>query len=87
MNTRRRIDGVVTSDKMQKTVVVRTTSSFRHPLYGKVVQAHHKLVAHDELGAQVGDEVRLVESRPMSKTKRWVVEQILSHKVEGEVTE
>jgi small subunit ribosomal protein S17 len=87
MNTRRRVEGVVTSDKMQKTVVVQTTSVYRHPLYGKVVEAHRKLVAHDELGARIGDEVRIVESKPISKRKRWVVEEILKHKVLEEVTE
>ncbi|MEX1247958.1 MAG: 30S ribosomal protein S17 [Anaerolineales bacterium] len=85
MNKRRQIEGLVTASKMQKTVVVRTRQSFRHPLYGKVVESQHKLVAHDELGAKVGDRVRVVESRPISKTKRWVVVEILSHKEQEEV--
>ncbi|MEX2161491.1 MAG: 30S ribosomal protein S17 [Anaerolineales bacterium] len=85
MNKRRQIEGVVTSNKMQKTVVVRTRQSFRHPLYGKVVESQHKLVAHDDLGAKVGDQVRVIESRPISKTKRWVVVEILSHKEQEEV--
>lgn len=84
MNKRRRVEGVVTSDKMQKTVVVKTTRAFRHPLYGKVVESNRKLVAHDELDAKVGDQVRLVESRPLSKTKRWVVETILKSQVRRE---
>ena len=87
MSERRQVEGVVTSDKMQKTVVVRTTKTYRHPLYGKVVNSHHKLVAHDELDAKVGDRVRLIESRPYSKTKRWVVTEIISHKESAEVTE
>lgn len=87
MNQRRRVEGIVTSDKMQKTVVVQTTRTFRHPLYGKVVQANRKLVAHDELGAKVGDEVLLVESRPLSKTKRWVVQEILHREEHVEVIE
>ena len=78
MNNRRRVEGVVTSNKMQKTVIVQTTRTFRHARYGKVVNSHHKLVAHDEMEAKMGDEVRLVESRPLSKTKRWVVEAILN---------
>ncbi len=85
-NTRRLIEGVVTSNKMQKTVVVRTTQAFRHPLYGKVVESQHKLIAHDELGCKVGDQVRVVESRPLSKTKRWVVQEILKSKVQEDVT-
>ncbi len=84
MNNRRRVEGVVTSDKMQKTVVVKTTRTFRHPLYGKVVDSNRKLVAHNEMDAKVGDEVRLVESRPISKTKRWVVEAILKSPTQGE---
>ncbi|MEX1071832.1 MAG: 30S ribosomal protein S17 [Anaerolineales bacterium] len=86
VNKRRLIEGVVTSNKMQKTVVIRTTQAFRHPLYGKVVESQHKLIAHDELGCKVGDEVRVVESRPLSKTKRWVVKEILKSKVQEDVT-
>ncbi|RMF44166.1 MAG: 30S ribosomal protein S17 [Anaerolineae bacterium] len=81
MNTRRRLEGTVTSDKMQKTVVVRVSRSYRHPLYGKVVHQHKKVMAHDELGCQVGDRVRIVESRPISRRKRWVVEEILERKL------
>jgi small subunit ribosomal protein S17 len=86
MTKRRLIDGVVLSNKMQKTVVVRTTQAFRHPLYGKVVESRHKLVAHDDLGCKVGDKVRVIESRPLSKTKRWVVQEILRSKEQPEVT-
>jgi small subunit ribosomal protein S17 len=85
MSQRRETEGVVLSNKMQKTVIVRTKQSFRHPLYGKVVESQHKLVAHDELGAKVGDQVRLIESRPISKTKRWVVVEILQHIEKEEV--
>ncbi|HEX9597088.1 MAG TPA: 30S ribosomal protein S17 [Anaerolineales bacterium] len=85
MSERRETEGLVTSNKMQKTVVVRTKQSYRHPFYGKVVESQHKLVAHDELGAKVGDRVRLIESRPISKTKRWVVVEILQHKEQEEV--
>jgi small subunit ribosomal protein S17 len=85
MNKRRQIQGVVTSNKMNKTVVIRTTQSFRHPLYGKVVESQHKLVAHDELGCKMGDLVRVIESRPISKTKRWVVVEIVNSAVKEEV--
>jgi len=81
MNNRRRITGFVTSNSMQKTVVVEIARTFRHPLYKKVVHSHQRLMAHDELGCQVGDEVRIVESRPLSRRKRWVVEEILRHTI------
>lgn len=77
MNSRRRMDGVVTSDKMTKTVVVEISRTYRHPLYQKVMHSRMRVKAHDELGSRVGDEVRIVESRPMSRDKRWVVETIL----------
>ncbi|NPV07202.1 MAG: 30S ribosomal protein S17 [Anaerolineae bacterium] len=80
MNGQRRVlTGTVTSDKMDKTVVVQVERSYRHPLYGKVVRSHRKYVAHDEDNqCRLGDTVSIRESRPLSKTKRWVVEQILS---------
>jgi small subunit ribosomal protein S17 len=84
MNKRRRLEGVVTSNKMQNTVVVKTKRTFQHPLYGKVVESNNKFVAHDLLETQIGDEVRIVESRPISKTKRWVVEEILKSKAKEE---
>jgi small subunit ribosomal protein S17 len=79
MNNRRRITGVVTSNKMQKTVVVEITRNFRHPLYKKVIHSSNRVMAHDELGCQIGDEVQIVESRPLSAQKRWVVEAIVKH--------
>lgn len=77
MNNRRRMVGKVTSNKMAKTVVVQILRKFQHPLYRKVVHSSNRVKAHDELGCQVGDEVQLVESRPLSKDKRWVVESVL----------
>ncbi|HEY3312053.1 MAG TPA: 30S ribosomal protein S17 [Anaerolineales bacterium] len=77
MNNRRRITGVVTSNKMQKTVVVEITRNFRHPLYQKVIHSSNRVKAHDELGCQIGDQVEIVESRPLSADKRWVVESIV----------
>jgi small subunit ribosomal protein S17 len=81
MNTRRRLTGVVTSDKMMKTVVVEIVRTYRHPLYKKVVHEHNRVKAHDELGAQVGDQVQIVESRPLSRDKHWVVEKVLRREV------
>jgi small subunit ribosomal protein S17 len=81
MNTRRRMIGVVTSDKMQKTVVVEIERTFSHRLYKKVVHARRRVMAHDELGCQMGDHVQIVESRPLSRNKHWVVEAILRREV------
>jgi small subunit ribosomal protein S17 len=77
MNNRRRLVGTVVSNNMQKTAVVEVERVFRHPLYRKVVRSAKSFKAHDELGANPGDKVRIVESRPISRTKRWVVEEIL----------
>jgi small subunit ribosomal protein S17 len=77
MNERRRMDGVVTSNKMEKSVVVEVTRTYRHPLYKKVVHARKRVMAHDELGCEIGDHVRIVESQPISRRKRWMVEQIM----------
>jgi len=71
-------EGLVVSDKMQKTVVVAVEDRFKHPMYGKVVRRTSKLKAHDEAGtAGVGDRVLLMETRPLSATKRWRVVEIL----------
>jgi small subunit ribosomal protein S17 len=70
--------GVVVSDKMDKTVVVRIDRQVRHPLYGKTVRRSSKLAAHDESNdARAGDTVRVVETRPLSKSKRWRVVEIV----------
>lgn len=81
MNDRRRITGVVTSNKMTKTVVVEIKRVFRHPLYKKVVHLSKRVKAHDEIGCQVGDQVQIVESRPLSREKRWVVETVVKREV------
>jgi small subunit ribosomal protein S17 len=81
MNNRRRIIGVVTSNKMTKTVVVEIGRTFRHPLYRKVVHLSKRVMAHDELGCQIGDQVQIVESRPMSRNKRWAVEKVVKREV------
>ena len=70
--------GVVVSDKMDKTVVVELEDRMKHPLYGKVVRKTKKVKAHDENNeCGVGDYVRIMETRPLSKTKRWRVAEIL----------
>jgi small subunit ribosomal protein S17 len=75
---RKRLIGVVTSDKMDKTVVVAVTSKRRHQLYGKVVRHVKKYKAHDETSVcHVGDRVQIIESRPLSKHKRWAVVSVL----------
>jgi small subunit ribosomal protein S17 len=81
MNERRRMTGIVTSNKMQKTVVVEITRSYRHPLYKKVVHHSKRVKAHDEVGCQIGDKVQIVESRPLSRDKRWVVETIITKEI------
>jgi small subunit ribosomal protein S17 len=74
---RKRLIGVVTSDKMEKTVVVEVATSKRHPRYGKVMRLLKKYKAHDENNeCRVGDQVMIVESRPMSRHKRWSVVSI-----------
>ena len=71
-------EGLVVSDKMDKTVVVAVEDRFKHPQYGKIVRRTEKLKAHDEANtAGVGDRVLLMETRPTSATKRWRVVEIL----------
>jgi small subunit ribosomal protein S17 len=77
---RKRLVGVVTSDKMDKTVVVAVTTAKRHPKYGKVIRLVRKFKAHDESNeCRVGDKVQIIESRPVSRHKRWSVVSILEH--------
>jgi small subunit ribosomal protein S17 len=72
-------EGLVVSDKMDKTVVVSVEDRFKHPLYGKVISRTSKLKAHDEANAAgIGDRVLLMETRPLSATKRWRVVEILA---------
>ena len=88
MNNRRRLIGIVVSNKMQKTVVVEVSRTYRHRLYGKVVSDSNRFMAHDELGCKIDDQVRIVESRPISRRKRWVVEEIIqSEQIAVEVEE
>ena len=69
--------GTVSSDKMQKTVIVRVDRLVRHTKYRRYVRRTSKFMAHDELGATVGDRVRIVETRPLSARKRWRVVEIV----------
>ena len=70
--------GVVVSDKMDKTIVVRVTRRIRHPLYGKEMSQSRKFHVHDEANeAKIGDTVRIVESRPLSRLKRWRLVEIV----------
>lgn len=87
MKTKRKTrTGTVISDKMDKTVVVLVESLRRHPLYKKVVRRTSKFKAHDEANAcKVGDVVKIIETRPLSKEKRWRVAEIISRKEVVEV--
>ena len=70
--------GLVTSDKMDKTIVVSIVDNVKHPLYGKIVKRTYKLKAHDENNeCKVGDRVRVMETRPLSKDKRWRLVEII----------
>jgi len=77
-NLRKTRIGRVTSDKMDKTIVVAVETSSRHPLYGKIVKSTYKLKAHDETNqCGIGDRVRVMETRPLSKDKRWRLVEVL----------
>jgi len=70
--------GIVESDKMEKSVTVRVTTKVLHPLYKKYVKTSKKYMAHDENNeAHIGDTVRIIESRPMSKNKKWTMTEIV----------
>lgn len=77
LSKRRSEIGRVVSDKMEKTVVVTVERSKPHPIYKKVMRRSAKFMAHDEIGAGIGDTVRIVETRPMSKRKHWLVVEII----------
>ena len=70
---KRILQGTVVSDKAAKTVTVRVERKIKHPMYGKIIRRSKKFAAHDEQGCKVGDVVRIIESKPISKTKRWTV--------------
>ena len=78
-NLRKTRIGKVVSNKMDKTIVVAVEDKVKHPLYGKIVNRTYKLKAHDENNeCRVGDTVRIVETRPLSRDKRWRVEKIVA---------
>ena len=77
-NLRKTRVGVVVSDKMDKTIVVAVRDNVRHPLYKKIVKKTYKLKAHDETNdAKIGDTVRVMETRPLSKDKRWRLVEVM----------
>lgn len=72
--------GVVISDKMEKTLVVEHVARVPHPKFNKIVKRSKKYYVHDEKGeAKIGDRVRIVETKPLSKLKRWALAEVLSH--------
>ena len=80
--SRRTLDGVVVSDKMDKTVVVRVERLVKDPRYKKYVRRHARFMAHDEENnCGIGDRVRIIEHRPLSKRKRWKVQSTLQKSV------
>ncbi len=84
---RKRLIGQVVSDKMDKTVVVSVRQTRQHPLYGKVIRVSKRYKAHDENNTcRMGDEVRIVESRPISKDKHWTVEEIVKRAEQVDTT-
>ena len=77
-NLRKVMIGIVKSNKMDKTVVVAVEKNVRHPKYGKIMKRTYKLKAHDEENkCEIGDKVKVMETRPLSKEKRWRVVEIL----------
>ena len=83
-NKRRRLVGIVTKNSSEKTVSVKVTRTTVHPLYRKVLRVSDNYLVHDEHGkANIGDQVSIVESRPISKLKRWSLEKVVTTGVSG----
>ncbi len=81
-NLRKVMIGTVTSNKMDKTIVVSVETSVKHPIYGKIVKRTYKLKAHDEENqCQIGDRVKVMETRPLSKDKRWRLLEVVEKAV------
>ena len=81
-NLRKVMIGTVTSNKMDKTIVVSVETSVKHPIYGKIVKRTYKLKAHDEENqCQIGDKVKVMETRPLSKDKRWRLVEVIEKAV------
>ena len=81
-NLRKVMTGTVVSNKMDKTIVVAVETSVKHPIYGKIVKRTYKLKAHDENNeCQIGDKVKVMETRPLSKDKRWRLVEVVEKAV------
>ena len=81
-NLRKVMTGTVVSNKMDKTIVVSVETSVKHPIYGKIVKKTYKLKAHDEENqCQIGDRVKVMETRPLSKDKRWRLVEVVEKAV------
>ena len=81
-NLRKTLIGIVVSNKMDKTIVVKVETSVRHPIYKKIVKRTYKLKAHDEENVcQIGDKVKVMETRPLSKDKRWRLVEVVEKAV------
>ena len=81
-NLRKVMIGTVTSNKMDKTIVVSVETSVKHPIYGKVAKRTYKLKAHDEENqCQIGDKVKVMETRPLSRDKRWRLVEVVEKAV------
>ena len=81
-NLRKVMTGTVVSNKMDKTIVVSVETSVKHPIYGKIVKRTYKLKAHDEENqCQIGDKVKVMETRPLSKDKRWRLVEVVEKAV------
>ena len=81
-NLRKVMTGTVVSNKMDKTIVVAVETSVKHPIYGKIVKKTYKLKAHDEENqCQIGDRVKVMETRPLSKHKRWRLVEVVEKAV------
>ena len=81
-NLRKVMTGTVVSNKMDKTIVVAVEASVKHPIYGKIVKRTYKLKAHDEENqCQIGDKVKVMETRPLSKDKRWRLVEVVEKAV------
>ena len=77
-NLRKTLIGIVDSNKMDKTIVVKVETAVRHPIYKKIVKRTYKLKAHDEENVcQIGDKVKVMETRPLSKDKRWRLVEVI----------
>ena len=81
-NLRKTLIGIVDSNKMDKTIVVKVETAVRHPIYKKIVKRTYKLKAHDEENVcQIGDKVKVMETRPLSKDKRWRLVEVMENAV------